>query len=540
MSRSWVGRSLTERFYVEMRRLALGLAYLVKALWKAFGLDGGNNSPGVVASWLDRMIDLLEYYHELSLAKSHEYFVGHMLVDNTSMLLSPRVDADGEPFRARWGAMDTRVDEGLEVLAQPILHGRVAEVPGAAEQIVDERAYAEVHDVSHFPRVAAVMGDEFAGGLVEESDEPEVVDEPEGFDPPVPEPEDPIVLVPDTGPVSENNARTRLQIKGPDNLEKQVDALRHAEYLDEDEVERRIADKSDKSWVRATNAATTLADGANDFVHAAAVSQGMGVVRVLGPNPCAFCVALAALGVIYEQGAWDDSDGKFRKWMSKTGKPMRGGNAKVHDGCQCRLEPVPLGADESMMPAGVAEAQALWRRATGKMPERYSWTEKYNAFRQMFRSGEFVNEDMEFERPVILDKRDELRMQIPGEMIQVAFLEQYDGEDDPTPGVATLEQTLMFHRQHLEYLLQQWEKYEFEETTWEREYEWMLKRAAAMTPEPGRLRVQWMGLLTNPTMQRHFDMQMWVGQQYPEYQTDRWRKHFFGGSEVGRLMPEFD
>lgn len=475
MARSWAGAALSERLYRAARLLALGLVYLLRALWKGLGLDGGKNAPGVVTTFLDKAYDLLVYYHELSLAMSHDYFIKYSLIENPTHILSPVLGEDGEPYRARWGAMDTVVAEELGDMTDVILQGRVAEIPGATELIVDDKAYADVHDVDAFPRVAEVMGPEFAGELVEESDAPGVVDGPE--DVAEPSVSDPIVVCPDPQPVSEGNAKTRLQIKGPDNLEKQTAALHDAEYLDEQEKAKRIQDKSDKSWVRSANAATSLADAGVDYVNAAAASQGMGVVRVLGPNPCSFCVALAALGVIYEQGFWDKSNSKFRTHMSKTGKSMQGGNAKVHDGCQCRLEPVPLNADESTMPPGVAEAQALWRQATGQMPDEYSWTEQYNNFRKMFRDGEFTDTVIEFERPEVLDKREEIKLGVAGAMVHLAFLTEFVDDASDRDDV---EFSIRLYREQLEYNLQLWEKYGNYDTDWTQEYEWMLARAATM------------------------------------------------------------
>lgn len=478
MSRSYYGQGLTERFYRAHRLLMLSMVYLIRAAWKGLGLDGGRNAPGVVTQFLDQMIDLLEYFHELSLAMSHDYYVTYSLIDYPERLLVPLVDDAGEPFRARWGAMDVQVAEELDDLAEPILKGRVAEIPGATEVIVDEKARAEVHDVDAYPRVAEVMGPEFAGELVEESEAPELVED-ERADVPEPEPSDPIVLIPDPREVDENNARTRLAIKGPDNLEKQTAALHDAEYLDEAEKKRRLQDKSDKSWVRTANAATTLADAGVDFVNAAAASQAMGVVRVLGPNPCAFCVMLAAMGVVYEQGTWDVSNAKFRTHMSSTGKAMQGGNAKVHDGCQCRLEPVPLDAEDHELPPGVDRARALWKQGVGKMPDQYTWSEQYNNFRRMFRDGRFVEKDWTFDRPMVVEKREELRLRIPSQMMHLAFLEQYEGDAFTA---SQLESTKEFHRGQLEYALQQWEKYGFEETDWTREYEWIVERAASQVP----------------------------------------------------------
>ena len=533
MSRSWVGAALSERLYQVARLLALGLAYLLKALWKAFGLDGGKNSPGVVTSFLDRALDLVEYYHELSLALHHEYFVLWSVSENPTHILDPLVGPDGEPFRARWGAMETVVSEDLDSLAEPVLNGRISSVPGATELLVDERAYADVHDVDSYPRVAEVMGREFAGELVDVTDEPVTVDEPEGFDPPVSEPRDPIVLIPDPSPVRENNVRTRLQIKGPDNLEKQTAALHDAEYLDEDEKRARIQDKSDKSWVRTANAATTLADAGVDFVNAAAASQEMGVVRVLGPNPCSFCVALASLGVIYEQGHWDKSNAKFRKSLSRTGKPMQGGNAKVHDGCQCRLVPVPLGADESELPAGVAEAQALWKKATGRMPKGYSWTEQYHNFRRMFRDGEFTNMDIEFERPEMMTRREEIRFGVTGTMVHLAFLQERHELEPEREDVA---RRLEFYRQQLEYQLQRWEKWGDYETDWVKEYEWMELRMASMVdPDFRRKYREVYG--DEAENDRSYLFNEWLIAKHPDYQDHK--AYYWPNSPERPDMPEF-
>lgn len=538
MSRSYYGQGLTERFYRAHRLLMLSLVYLIRATWKGLGLDGGRNAPGVVATFLDQMIDLLEYFHELSLAMSHDYFVTYSLVEYPERLLVPMVDEAGEPFRARWGAMDVQVGEELDDLAEPILKGRVAEIPGATEALVDEKARAEVHDVDAYPRVGDVMGREFAGDVVDESQSPEVVEDERG-DVPEPGPADPIVLAPDPNPVEENNARTRLQIKGPDNLEKQTEALHHAEYLDDAERQRRLQDKSDKSWVRTANAATTLADAGVDYVNAAAASQAMGVVRVLGPNPCPFCVMLAALGMVYEQGSWDVSNAKFRTHLSSTGKAMQGGNAKVHDGCQCRLEPVALDAEEHELPPGVDRARALWKQAVGQMPDQYTWSEQYNNFRRMFRDGKFVEKDWTFERPMVVEKREELRLRVAGEMTQLAFLEQYEGD---AFSEAQLESTKEFHRGQLEYALQQWEKYGFEETDWTREYEWMLERTASQVGDRAeRYRLAKEAKQTFPgtddVVDQGLAFQDWLEEQYPDADSAK----FWPADRMEPYpMPEFD
>lgn len=538
MAQTPTGKAITERYYRRNRRLMLSLAYLIKAIWKAFGIDGGGAKPGLVTRMMAELFELIEHFRQLSLALAHEYFVSYISIEHPTWTLTPARDKDGNLVRAEWATMDVHLSKDLDDLTDTMLGTRVAEIPGATEAIVDQRTYADIHDTDTFPRIAKVMGDDFADNLTSPTDKEHTTDNTTGHTPGHNQP--PIALAPDPHPLNKNNVTTRLTIKGPDNLTKQANKI-HTQNLDDDEKARRVQVKSDASWVRMVNAAGSLADGGTGLIEQMAADQNMGVVRVLGPNPCAFCVALAALGTVYPKGVWGKSDARF------AGGGLSG-NAKVHDGCQCRLEPVPFGTPDDALPPGVQRARELWDRAVSMMPEGYSWKEQYNNFRHLFRNGEFVERDWEFERPMAISRREELRLRIPSLMMRIAwkkYLLDEGIEWKKSYPRAKIEDEARFAQHQLEYALQQWEKYGFGETDWVREYEWFVERSASTVPTeeerkregvsfrrdiPGR---DWW-ILEKSNLQRD-----WLLEQYPdarEHKDKFWRSD----SPVPVSMPEFD
>lgn len=141
--------------------------------------------------------------------------------------------------------------------------------------------------------------------------------------------------------------------------------------------------------------------------------------------------------------------------------------------------------------------------------------------------------DWQFERPMLISKRDELRLKIPAAMMHLAFLEQYENAS---------EYDLEFYRGQLEYSLQQWEKYDFGETDWTREYEWMVERSAsAVYPEEIRKRQYEEALRLYPAaraeLERGEALQSWLVAQYPNADKDKfWRDD----RPAPHPMPEFD
>ena len=80
----------------------------------------------------------------------------------------------------------------------------------------------------------------------------------------------------------------------------------------------------------------------------------LGWARVTQDNPCYFCAMLASRGFVYGADAFEDSDALF------TG----GGRAKVHDGCQCTMEPTFKRG--SKMPGNGEEFSQLWADVTAQ------------------------------------------------------------------------------------------------------------------------------------------------------------------------------
>ena len=141
--------------------------------------------------------------------------------------------------------------------------------------------------------------------------------------------------------------------------------------------------------------------------------------------------------------------------------------------------------------------------------------------------------DWQFERPMDIALRDELRLKIPSVMMHLAFLEQYENAS---------EYDLEFYRSQLEFSLQQWEKYGFGETDWTREYEWMVERSAsAVYPDEIRKRHYEEAVRLYPAaraeLERGEALQAWLIAQYPNADKDEfWR----GDRLEPKPMPEFD
>lgn len=77
-----------------------------------------------------------------------------------------------------------------------------------------------------------------------------------------------------------------------------------------------------------------------------------GYQRITDADPCYFCAMLASRGPVYDTDSFDDSDPRFHG----------PGDYKVHDHCNCSLEPI---YHVGVNPASRAEEfEALWR-ATG-------------------------------------------------------------------------------------------------------------------------------------------------------------------------------
>lgn len=536
MARTYVGRSLTEKHYTFQRALAWGLAYLIRAFWRSLGLgqDRPRTSGVQVNSWLDQVIRAIKFYREMSLSASHRYFVDFIAIEAPDQLLIPEVDENGEPYRAAWATAEPIIDDSMRQVHRPLLEGRIAEIPGATERIVDDRIYLEQYDVEGAPTVEEVMGpgwgrdpdDPVAG----DPDAPDAVENLAELDRARSRGEQlPIVLAPDPYPINDASARARMRIKGPDSYAKQ--AAKIAEVtprVDEDGApvdpmdeqaqgaarKGRLEKQSGKSFVRAANAASRLANASTEFIDRAAKNHRMGYYRVLGPNPCPFCIALAAQAAIYGGHSYDDTNLRF------TGE----GVAKVHDGCQCSLEPVPMNDDTQALPPGVEEARELWKSVEGQM-RGMTHAEKLKYFRRVIKDGK-VDERavLKEERPEIRSRREELQLAIPHLMVELTFWDMWI-ENHPESSERALS-SQQHIREQLEFRLQEWGKYSFPETDWSEEFEWAMQRAAALLDEQ-TVNAYWLRTDTPAaraaarrgevdTMTWHYEFNKWLLESYPE------------------------
>lgn len=536
MAKSVAGAGVTEKYYRRARLLALALAILLNAIWKAMGLSRRRQvvPSTIVDSWLRKAEDLIVEYRELSLSMAQDYIVDFMVADIPEVPLTP---VGGQ--RAGWGAVDVEIKDDLDSMARVMLQGRVGAIPDAAEEVVSSQLEADPMDVEDLAELARVMGREWAERHTESG-------------------VDPLVVAPDQNPVNGQNVRNRLLYKGPKRFEKaaaKIDQLTRVVGDDSNEAlletkEIRTDKQAGRAFVSSTNAAVTLAEGGQDLVRAVTAANGLGYVRVLGPNPCAFCVMLAAQGIIYEEGAWDETNKRFRTFLSSAGNSMQGGSAKVHDGCQCRLEPVSMAGDNPQLPESVLRAKRLWEDATGRF-EMWSWQDKVNLFRRAYSKGEVDRNIIEeAERDMLTTERDDLRLSIATLMVQLTHLEDYMARTGAEFGWEA-----DWYREQIEYRLKRWKKRKYGETDWTREYQWALERVAAVF-DPDSLKEDSAFMRKQarkqPELAKHLDKvrdyQEWAMAQAPDawkHRSDYWAS--YQGPVVADeimfadpVMPEFN
>lgn len=92
----------------------------------------------------------------------------------------------------------------------------------------------------------------------------------------------------------------------------------------------------------------------------------VGYARVVDANPCAFCAMLASRGAVYRSDAFDSSDALFA-----------GDNRfKVHDGCECTLEPI-YGRSVTDLPPGSAELAKEWADVAAGRDDPFAYWRRY-------------------------------------------------------------------------------------------------------------------------------------------------------------------
>lgn len=141
---------------------------------------------------------------------------------------------------------------------------------------------------------------------------------------------------------------------------------------------RGEAKPMDQAFVTVAGASTRIAlAGGRDYLKDAIDldRQALGYCRVTKPNPCWFCALLASAGAVTKKGkAVYKSETSF---ATSNARFKGDGPAKVHDNCQCTLEPIydidaPLPGratewrqmwDEIALDLGGHEAELAFRRA---------------------------------------------------------------------------------------------------------------------------------------------------------------------------------
>jgi hypothetical protein len=149
---------------------------------------------------------------------------------------------------------------------------------------------------------------------------------------------------------------TSLRVTGPIALQKKLTEVKHLEMSPE--LEKAFVDEAMDSAAKTSSAAAVrqALAGGRDLMREVSQSDkaALGWARVTQDNPCYFCAMLASRGFVYGEDAFTDSDALF------TG----GGRAKVHDGCQCTMEPTfKRGSD---FPGRGEEFSELWAEVTAK------------------------------------------------------------------------------------------------------------------------------------------------------------------------------
>lgn len=193
-------------------------------------------------------------------------------------------------------------------------------------------------------------------------------------------PGEPMFRMPDVDPIDDEQIFTALRVTGPIAFQKavgRVNELKERGAPMTDEVEKALIEEAFESAAK-TSAASAMRltlDGGRDQMLAAAKAdrRALGWARVTQANPCYFCAVLASRGFDYGKNAFARSDSLF------TGE----GKAKVHDGCQCTME--PSFSTDSELPPYSAEWSAIWNANTGDVFGK----EKMRKFRAAYEGREY-------------------------------------------------------------------------------------------------------------------------------------------------------
>lgn len=92
----------------------------------------------------------------------------------------------------------------------------------------------------------------------------------------------------------------------------------------------------------------------------------VGYARVVDADPCPFCAMLASRGAVYRSDAFAGSNALF----------AGDGAFKVHDGCECTLEPV-YGRSATSLPPGSATLAKEWAEIAAGRDDPFAYWRRY-------------------------------------------------------------------------------------------------------------------------------------------------------------------
>lgn len=343
MATTALGKEQTERHYLGQKVIALALAQVLWEMWKSlFGERGDKNpSAGQISTWASAVVRETEKSRKRSIALARDYVFDFTAAEmpGVTFLPSGSEKIGGDVLTSETGGM-TVVADVDRVLPGETHSADSVEVSEVTEDSVDE-SMIDAGDVES-------DADRRARNRREREDEPQAW----------------VVVVPDPPMESER-------------LEKELReaAEQKAKQLETVQNPQRREGLARQGFTRTAGEAMRVShEGGQRTLEETAYKTGLRFYRVLGPNPCAFCAVLASNGPRYSEGSWKDSDGQF----------SGAGTAKVHNGCQCSLE--PFMSPDQEPPVGVLEAQEMWDKVSkqhkGLTPEG-----RMRAFRREWERG---------------------------------------------------------------------------------------------------------------------------------------------------------
>lgn len=121
--------------------------------------------------------------------------------------------------------------------------------------------------------------------------------------------------------------------------------------------------------VVASTASKMVGDGGRAVIEDEVTNRRNGAIgycRVPDADPCPFCAMLASRGAVYRSDAFEESNGIF----------AGDGRFKVHNGCDCTMEPV-YGRRVTDLPAGVDKLAKEWANIASGRDEPFAYWRRF-------------------------------------------------------------------------------------------------------------------------------------------------------------------